>query len=401
MPQAFISLTMMSAAGHASFLRLDSRVRVCSASSFRLHLGAFSTRRKLSMRRCIPTFDSMRRCVSSDGTAVGSSSPSETPTNQKNDMDIDSDEATKSDEYSSTMTNAMGAVLTYRHELGMNYNFILPDLIVGSCLQTPSDVDRLKTVGVKTIFCLQQDPDLEYFGVDINAIEERAKDIEGIEHIRARIRDFDPFDLRNRLPPVVATLYEAIKRNNGITYIHCTAGMGRAPAVALAYMYWMLGYELLEANELLLSVRPCFPKLESIRNATCDLLTGGATETVHLKWPSNDCQTVEISGLDVGWGQMLPLSFIPEKNYWMLRRELLIGKYEYKYVIDGTWTTNPHEPLTQPNKDGHINNFVEVVGESEDGETKTLRKRLMQDNPILNDVDRQIIRRKLISLGPC
>lgn len=27
------------------------------------------------------------------------------------------------------------AVLTYRHELGMNYNFIRPDLIVGSCLQ--------------------------------------------------------------------------------------------------------------------------------------------------------------------------------------------------------------------------------------------------------------------------
>lgn len=26
-------------------------------------------------------------------------------------------------------------VLTYRHELGMNYNFIRPDLIVGSCLQ--------------------------------------------------------------------------------------------------------------------------------------------------------------------------------------------------------------------------------------------------------------------------
>lgn len=26
-------------------------------------------------------------------------------------------------------------VLTYRHELGMNYNFISPDLIVGSCLQ--------------------------------------------------------------------------------------------------------------------------------------------------------------------------------------------------------------------------------------------------------------------------
>uniref|UniRef100_A0A2P2KIN3 Uncharacterized protein n=1 Tax=Rhizophora mucronata TaxID=61149 RepID=A0A2P2KIN3_RHIMU len=44
----------------------------------------------------------------------------------------------------------------------MNYNFIRPDLIVGSCLQTPEDVDKLQKIGVKTIFCLQQDPDLEY-----------------------------------------------------------------------------------------------------------------------------------------------------------------------------------------------------------------------------------------------
>jgi hypothetical protein len=53
-------------------------------------------------------------------------------------------------------------VLTYRHELGMNYNFIRPDLIVGSCLQSPLDVDKLRDIGVKTVFCLQQDPDLEY-----------------------------------------------------------------------------------------------------------------------------------------------------------------------------------------------------------------------------------------------
>ena len=40
---------------------------------------------------------------------------------------------------------------------------------------------------------------------------------------------------------------------------------------------------------------------------------------------------------------------------------LQVGKYEYKYVVDGNWLTNPEEPLTQPNKDGHINNFVEVI----------------------------------------
>jgi protein-tyrosine phosphatase len=39
--------------------------------------------------------------------------------------------------------------------------------------------------------------------------------------------------LRKRLPEVIAILHKAIERNKGITYIHCTAGLGRAPAVAV------------------------------------------------------------------------------------------------------------------------------------------------------------------------
>ncbi|KAJ8426913.1 hypothetical protein Cgig2_014379 [Carnegiea gigantea] len=150
-------------------------------------------------------------------------------------------EEQQSEIYSTTMTEAMGAVLTYRHDLGMNYDFIRPDLIVGSCLQSPEDVDKLRSIGVRTIFCLQQDPDLEYpheililyFGVDINAIREYARKYDDIEHIRAEIRDFDGFDLRLRLPTVVSILHNAVNRNGGITYVHCTAGMGRAPAVAV------------------------------------------------------------------------------------------------------------------------------------------------------------------------
>ncbi|KAL6586305.1 Phosphoglucan phosphatase DSP4, chloroplastic [Orobanche minor] len=85
--------------------------------------------------------------------AVSGSTPSTENENSKMDE--------KSEVYSQDMTAAMGAVLTYRHELGMNYNFIRPDLIVGSCPQTPADVDKLRSIGVKTIFCLQQDSDLE------------------------------------------------------------------------------------------------------------------------------------------------------------------------------------------------------------------------------------------------
>jgi hypothetical protein len=48
-----------------------------------------------------------------------------------------------SDKYTDVMQERMGsAVLTYRHEDGTNWSRILPDLVVGSCLQTPADVDK-------------------------------------------------------------------------------------------------------------------------------------------------------------------------------------------------------------------------------------------------------------------
>ncbi|CAK9156882.1 unnamed protein product, partial [Ilex paraguariensis] len=216
------------------------------------------------------------------------------------DMDGAKVKEEKSEIYSHDMTQAMGAGLQIYtthikltapdlHELGMNYNFIRSDLIVGSCLQTPGDVDKLRSVGVKTIFCLQQDSDLEYFGVDISAIREYANTCDDIEHLRAEIRDFDAFDLRMRLPAVVSKLHKAINRNGGVTYVHCTAGLGRAPAaagpplpiiaadgalldeLALAYMFWVQGYKLSEAQRLILSKRPSFPKLDAIKSATADI----------------------------------------------------------------------------------------------------------------------------------
>ncbi|XP_078155663.1 dual specificity protein phosphatase (DsPTP1) family protein isoform X3 [Carex rostrata] len=281
-------------------------------------------------------------------------------------MNSDKEDA-KSDTYSHDMTKAMGAVLTYRHEIGMNYNFIRPDLIVGSCLQTPADVDKLRNIGVKTIFCLQQNPDLEYFGVDIAAIQEYALKCGDIEHCRAEIRDFDAFDLRLRLPAVVSILHTLIKRNGGVTYIHCTAGMGRAPAVALAYMFWILNYRLNEAYHLILSKRACFPKLEAIKNATADM--------------------------------RIPLTYDKEKGVWSLKRELADGRYEYKYVVDGNWNCNENEALTSPNGDGHVNNYIEVYGKGSNEEERELRNRLTSKNCRLTKEERLMIREFLEQFG--
>ncbi|XP_022743725.1 phosphoglucan phosphatase DSP4, amyloplastic isoform X2 [Durio zibethinus] len=306
-------------------------------------------------------------------------------------------EEEKSEVYSHNMTEAMGAVLTYRHELGMNYNFIHSDLIVGSCLQTPEDVDKLRKIGVKTIFCLQQDPDLEYFGVDIGAIQDYAKKCGDVEHIRAQIRDFDSFDLRMRLPAVVSKLYKAINRNGGVTYIHCTAGLGRAPAVAMSYMFWVQGYKLSEAHRLLLSKRSCFPKLDAIKSATADILTDLKKELVTLTWEDSKCSTVEVSGLDIGWGQRIPLKFDREHGSWTLLRELPEGSYEYKYIVDGEWTCNEFELVTTPNKDGHVNNFLDVVDNDPSSINAAVRKRLTSEDPDLTKEEREKIRQLLES----
>ncbi|KAG6476384.1 hypothetical protein ZIOFF_065624 [Zingiber officinale] len=372
----------------------------------------------------------------------------------------------KSETYSNDMTKAMGAVLTYRHELGMNYNFIYPGLIVGSCLQTPLDVDKLRKIGVRTIFCLQQDPDLEYpncyilclrklyFGVDIGAIREYAIACGDIEHIRAEIRDFDAFDLRMRLPAVVSKLYKAIKRNRGVTYVHCTAGLGRAPGVAdmlvhvlLAYMFWIEGYKLNEGHQLLQSRRACFPKLDAIKNATVDMLTGLSKSPVTLMWKDGGCSSVEISGLDIGWGQnpsmlspdkilaeaiaianitlpssrsptsyppacsslivssqisfaiesfllfqKIPLKFNKDQGAWILEKELPEGRYEYKYIVDGEWMCNEHELLTFPNSDGQVNNYVEIINRDMSTEAMNLTTHLRSKDADLTKDERQMIR---------
>ncbi|XP_022879257.1 phosphoglucan phosphatase DSP4, amyloplastic-like [Olea europaea var. sylvestris] len=301
----------------------------------------------------------------------------------------------KSETYSHDMTAAMGAVLTYRHELGMNYNFIRPDLIVGSCPQSPEDVDKLRSIGVKTIFCLQQDSDLEYFSVDIRAIREYANSFSDIQHLRAAIRDFDAFDLRMRFPAVVSKLHKAINRNGGVTYVHCTAGLGRAPAVALAYMFWVQGYKLSEAHNLLMSKRSSFPKLDAIKSATVDILTGLKKKPVTLTWNGIDCSTVEISGLDVGWGQRIPLKYDEEQGIWILHRELPEGQYEYKYIIDGEWMCNKYELVTSPNKDGHVNNYVKVFGSDHSSIDAAIWNRLTGNNPVLTTNERCIIRQFL------
>ncbi|KAL2322867.1 hypothetical protein Fmac_027246 [Flemingia macrophylla] len=58
-----------------------------------------------------------------------------------------------------------------------------------------------------------------------------------------------------------------------------------------------------------MSKRSCFPKLDAINNAIADIvsqfLTGLSKKPVTLSWEDNNCSTMEISGLEIGWGQVM------------------------------------------------------------------------------------------------
>ncbi|GAB2299404.1 Phosphoglucan phosphatase lsf2, chloroplastic [Dionaea muscipula] len=187
--------------------------------------------------------------------------------------DVSSSSGSKSriEEYNIAMKRMMRNPYEYHHDLGMNYTQILDSLIVGSQPQKPEDLDHLKLEeNVAYILNLQQDKDISYWGIDFQSILTRCKEL-GIHHMRRPARDFDPDSLRSQLPGAVSLLEWAISEGKGKVYVHCTAGLGRAPAVAIAYMFWFCSMDLNEAYITLTSKRPCGPNKRAIRGATYDL----------------------------------------------------------------------------------------------------------------------------------
>ncbi|WOK96705.1 hypothetical protein Cni_G05412 [Canna indica] len=175
------------------------------------------------------------------------------------------------EDYNTVMKRMMRNPYEYHHDLGMNYTIINDSLIVGSQPQKPEDIDHLKKKeNVAYILCLQQDKDIEYWGINFQAILDKCKEL-GIRHMRRPAMDFDPESLRIQLPKSVSSLEWAISEGKGRVYVHCTAGLGRAPAVAIAYLFWFCDMDLKTAHNAVTSRRPCGPNKRAIRAATYDL----------------------------------------------------------------------------------------------------------------------------------
>ncbi|CAM6003270.1 unnamed protein product [Sphagnum balticum] len=153
-----------------------------------------------------------------------------------------------------------------------DYNSIADNLIVGSCPKTKDDISKLSTdEHVTAILNLQRDQDFGAHNVDIGSIKAECGTL-GISYDQVPIIDGCPPDLRKNLPRAVGVLDKLIKDDRKV-YLHCTAGVGRSPSVAVAYYYWIEGKNLNAAYAFVKSRRPVsHPNTGAIQNATDDLL---------------------------------------------------------------------------------------------------------------------------------
>lgn len=117
----------------------------------------------------------------------------------------------------------------------LNWGEITPEIVIGTCPMSPDDLESIQAgAKVSAVLSLQQDDCLAYGGIDYARMEHAGAEL-GLTMTRCPIRDFGIADQRRRLPEVVRALAH-LQAHGHRTYVHCTAGLGRAPLVVLGYL---------------------------------------------------------------------------------------------------------------------------------------------------------------------
>jgi hypothetical protein len=141
-------------------------------------------------------------------------------------------------------------------------DLVRPALLVGE-YPTPEDVAWLRDEhGVTAVVSLQDDADLASKGVRLGALE-RAYREHGVGFHRFPVPDGDDRNLAARLGEIVALLGQLAGDGHRV-YLHCNAGLNRAPTVAIAYLHVHEGLSLEAARDDVKRRRHCVPYMRAL-----------------------------------------------------------------------------------------------------------------------------------------
>jgi protein-tyrosine phosphatase len=148
----------------------------------------------------------------------------------------------------------------------MDYIQLLGQLFLGSRPETAADINRLRLdSGITAVLNLQTDDDMRAVNLVWEPLEAHYRN-SGIELCRVPVRDFDPVDLREKLPECVRALDQLLRASHSV-YLHCTVGAARSPTVAIAYFHWCRGWGLEVAVSYVKKHWQCSPNMEAVRLA--------------------------------------------------------------------------------------------------------------------------------------
>lgn len=137
----------------------------------------------------------------------------------------------------------------------LTWGEITPRMLIGSCPMRPEHLVRIhEDTGISALFSLQHEECHAYWQIDYPTMCRTAAE-RGIEMSRCAIRDLDVGDMRRHLAQAVTALAHLQARGHR-TYVHCTAGLGRAPLVVLGYLTLVRRLAPEEAIDLILKGRP-------------------------------------------------------------------------------------------------------------------------------------------------
>jgi protein-tyrosine phosphatase len=135
---------------------------------------------------------------------------------------------------------------------------VLPELLIGE-YPTPPDAEWLHGAhGVTAVVSLQDEADLASKGLVLAEVESAYR-TSGIHFEHVPIADCDLPALRRGLDGLVNLLGRLIDAERARVYLHCNAGLNRAPTVAIAYLHARRGLSLGAARDLVRSRRHCAP----------------------------------------------------------------------------------------------------------------------------------------------
>jgi protein-tyrosine phosphatase len=121
-----------------------------------------------------------------------------------------------------------------------------------------SDIPWLREQhGVTGVHNLQDDDDLRIHGLDIDALHVVCRR-HGVKLVRTPIHDGSSDDMAARLGDALAALRQLLRESRRV-YLHCNAGMNRAPTLAIAYLRAECGMSLDEALAYVKARRACGP----------------------------------------------------------------------------------------------------------------------------------------------